>query len=259
MTILLKLTVYVMHLQFNIQQFTFCPHCVNVFCIYLRTNSDFCPVQNTLIGFYNRDEKCLQRGTNCVFKLNSLRFVFIGLLWNVRIFVFVYLLEDWKRKIEMYVVEWKYRVWSEVSRNLSGMTGKTGGILQALEPNAGPIIDSRTSVICSKGDLFGTLCTRLYKNELCNIYSLLCLWDVGNETRGAWKSCRRNEREIRWRISWISIAWKTNYWTRKQCLAMSCPRVRRWTTKLVSETRCLYSAQTAITHHVPPKTEIWPQ
>ena len=47
---------------------TFCPHCIYVFCIYLRTNSDLCHLQHKLIGFYNRDEKCLQRGTNWVFK-----------------------------------------------------------------------------------------------------------------------------------------------------------------------------------------------
>jgi hypothetical protein len=50
-----------------------------VFCIYLRTNSDLCHLLHKLIGFYNRDEKCLQRGTAWVFKLNSLRFVFKGL------------------------------------------------------------------------------------------------------------------------------------------------------------------------------------
>ena len=47
---------------------TFCPHCIYVFCIYLRTNSDLCHLQHKLIGFYNRDEKCLQRGTDWVFK-----------------------------------------------------------------------------------------------------------------------------------------------------------------------------------------------
>jgi len=45
-----------------------CPHCIYVFCIYLRTNSDLCHLQHKLIGFYNRDEKCLQRGTDWVFK-----------------------------------------------------------------------------------------------------------------------------------------------------------------------------------------------
>ena len=47
---------------------TFCPHCICVFCTYLRTNSDLCHLQHKLIGFYNRDEKCLLRGTNWVFK-----------------------------------------------------------------------------------------------------------------------------------------------------------------------------------------------
>jgi hypothetical protein len=45
-----------------------CPHDIYVFCIYLRTNSDLCPTQNKLICFYNREEKCLERGTDWVFK-----------------------------------------------------------------------------------------------------------------------------------------------------------------------------------------------
>jgi len=48
--------------------FTLCPHCIYVFCVYLRTNSDLCHLQHKLICFYNPDEKCLQRGTDCVFK-----------------------------------------------------------------------------------------------------------------------------------------------------------------------------------------------
>jgi len=39
-----------------------------VFYIYLRTNSDLCHLQHKLIGFCNRDEKCLQRGTDWVYK-----------------------------------------------------------------------------------------------------------------------------------------------------------------------------------------------
>jgi len=35
-----------------------------------------------LIGFYNQDEKCLQRGTDWVFKYSGLRFVFKGLKIN---------------------------------------------------------------------------------------------------------------------------------------------------------------------------------
>ena len=60
---LLKPTGHVMHQQFYIQQLYVLPHCIYVFCIYLRTNSDLCHLQHKLVGFYKRDEKCLQRGT----------------------------------------------------------------------------------------------------------------------------------------------------------------------------------------------------
>ena len=51
-----------------------------MFCIYLRTNSDLCHLLHKMIGFYNRDEKCLLLGTNWVFNYSSLRFVFKGLI-----------------------------------------------------------------------------------------------------------------------------------------------------------------------------------
>ena len=61
-----------MHHQFNIQQLYALPTlylCVFYFLfIYLRTNSDLCHLQHKQFGFYNRDEKCLQRGTDWVFK-----------------------------------------------------------------------------------------------------------------------------------------------------------------------------------------------
>ena len=53
--------------RFNIQELHILPHCMCVFCVYIITNSDFCPIQHKLIGFLNRDEKCLLRGTNWVF------------------------------------------------------------------------------------------------------------------------------------------------------------------------------------------------
>ena len=65
---LLNLTGYVMHQQFNIQQLYALPHYIYVFCVYLRTNSDLCLLQHKLTAFYNPDEKCLQRGTDWVFK-----------------------------------------------------------------------------------------------------------------------------------------------------------------------------------------------
>ena len=51
-----------------------------MFCIYLRINSDLCHLQHKLTGFYNRGEKCLQRGTDWVFKYSGLGFVFKGLI-----------------------------------------------------------------------------------------------------------------------------------------------------------------------------------
>jgi len=38
---LLKPTDYMRHHQFNIQQLYTLPHCIYVFCIYLRTNAFF--------------------------------------------------------------------------------------------------------------------------------------------------------------------------------------------------------------------------
>ena len=64
---LLKSTGHVMHQQFNIQQLYFCPHCIYVFCIYLRTNSDLCHLQHKLIGFYNE-----MRSVYCAVRTGSL-------------------------------------------------------------------------------------------------------------------------------------------------------------------------------------------
>ena len=57
-----------MHHQFNIQQlYALLTRRIYVFCMDVRTNSDVCHLQHKLIGFYNRYEKCLQRGTDWVF------------------------------------------------------------------------------------------------------------------------------------------------------------------------------------------------
>ena len=54
-----------MYHQFNIHQFYFLPkQCIYVFCVDLRTNSDYFPIQHLLTGFYNRDGVCLLRGKN---------------------------------------------------------------------------------------------------------------------------------------------------------------------------------------------------
>jgi hypothetical protein len=66
---LLKPTGYGMHQQVEyLNNCTLCPHCIYVFCICLRTNSELCHLQHKLVGFYNRDGKCLQLGTDWAFK-----------------------------------------------------------------------------------------------------------------------------------------------------------------------------------------------
>jgi hypothetical protein len=40
----------------------------SLFCADLKVDSSFCFIQHKLIGFYNTDEKCLQRGTDWGFK-----------------------------------------------------------------------------------------------------------------------------------------------------------------------------------------------
>jgi len=58
-----------MYRQFNIQQFYVLPiQCVYVFCMDLRTNSDYFPMQRELAEFYKRDEVCLLCGTDGFFK-----------------------------------------------------------------------------------------------------------------------------------------------------------------------------------------------
>ena len=59
-----------MHHQFNIQQLYAVPTLyLHVCVLYLPENKQrLVPLQHKLIGFYNRDEKCLQRGTDWGFK-----------------------------------------------------------------------------------------------------------------------------------------------------------------------------------------------
>ena len=54
--------------QFNIQTFYMVRDLHWVFRTDLRRDSDFCFIRHKSIGFDNRDEMCLQRGTDWVFK-----------------------------------------------------------------------------------------------------------------------------------------------------------------------------------------------
>ena len=54
-----------MYRQFKVHKSYFLPtHCIYVFCVDLRTNSDYFPIQYWLTGFYNRDGVCLLSGTS---------------------------------------------------------------------------------------------------------------------------------------------------------------------------------------------------
>ena len=65
---LLQPTGHVMHHQFNIQQLYALPT-LYLCVLYLSENKErLVSLLRTLIGFYNRDERCLQRGTDWVFK-----------------------------------------------------------------------------------------------------------------------------------------------------------------------------------------------
>ena len=54
--------------RFNIQKFYMALALLWVFCMDIRKYSDFCFRQHKLTGFYNSGGKCLQRGTNWIFK-----------------------------------------------------------------------------------------------------------------------------------------------------------------------------------------------
>jgi len=44
---------------------------IYVFCVDLRTNSDYFPIQHELTRTYNRDGECLLRGTDLIFMYSS--------------------------------------------------------------------------------------------------------------------------------------------------------------------------------------------
>ena len=62
-------TGHYMHHQFIFQQLYSLPTLFLSLCIYLITNSDLCHLLHKLIGFFSRDEKFLQRGTDWGFKI----------------------------------------------------------------------------------------------------------------------------------------------------------------------------------------------
>ena len=68
-----------MYDQFNIEQLYAQPTLYLCVLCLSENKQRLCHLQHKLIGFYSRDEKCLQRGTDWVFKYSGLRFVCKGL------------------------------------------------------------------------------------------------------------------------------------------------------------------------------------
>jgi len=64
-----------------------------LFCLDLKTNSDYFSVQHLLTGFfYNRGRKCLLRGTNWVFKSRSYSFVLKSLIFVISVTMLIFFL-----------------------------------------------------------------------------------------------------------------------------------------------------------------------
>ena len=90
--------------QFNIQQFYVLPtHCIYVFCVDLRTNSDYSPIQHWWIGFCNRDGEYLLRGTDWIFTYRQFNIQQFHVLPTQCIYVFcVDLRTDGDREISNF-------------------------------------------------------------------------------------------------------------------------------------------------------------
>jgi hypothetical protein len=65
---LLKPTGYVMHQQVQLSTIVRSTHTVFMCFVFIWEQKQRLAAHHKLIGFYNRDEKCLQRGTDWAFK-----------------------------------------------------------------------------------------------------------------------------------------------------------------------------------------------
>jgi hypothetical protein len=73
---LLKPIGYGMHQQVELLTIVPSAHAVFMCFVFVWEQTATCSIYIKRIGFYNRDEKCLQRGTDWVFKWSGLRSVF---------------------------------------------------------------------------------------------------------------------------------------------------------------------------------------
>jgi hypothetical protein len=72
---ILKPSGYFMYHQFSHFKILRSSRSEAMFFVDLKTDNEFFPTQHSVIGLYNRDGRCLLRGTNWLFKQNGSRFV----------------------------------------------------------------------------------------------------------------------------------------------------------------------------------------
>ena len=65
---IVAVAVTVFTTSINIKNTTFFPKNIYIFCTFLRKIFEVFPNEPSTAGFYNPDEKCLQRGTDWIFK-----------------------------------------------------------------------------------------------------------------------------------------------------------------------------------------------
>ena len=105
----------------------FCPHCIYVFCIYLRTNSDLCHLHHKLIDFYNRDEKCLLRGKNWAF-MKWWRAYVNEFCFEIKKVLF---LKKNSHRVNNYLTVWRQN-YSTLNRNIQFGTHKKHSVLSSV-------------------------------------------------------------------------------------------------------------------------------
>ena len=152
-----------------------------VFCIYLRTNSDLCHLQHKLIGFYNRNEKRLQRGTDWVFKYSGLRFVCNGLISPTTKYVYLHVIY-----VRCFCPMWtKFVIPQQIIHRISPLSN-----FMEIRPMRAALIkaDRRTDrLTIIDAFLEFLICLRILKYTKISL-----LWDCN-----LWQFCTENEAR-RW-------------------------------------------------------------
>jgi hypothetical protein len=114
----------------TLKNFTFYPQCVYVFCVDLRANSDYFPIQHSLAGFYNRDFTfCSPVVTICTTSLTFNNSTFCP---NSVFMCFVWIWEQ-TAIISLYSINWFF-----ITEKESVYCAVRTGFLNAIQSNFRP-------------------------------------------------------------------------------------------------------------------------